>query len=159
MIDKKVKSTRGIEKNMHDEIEKLVYKAYNEGYTDGNIKGINDCFTAYREMFRRSSEVLETETANTEFLFDVYKDPVQLVNSYLKDKEDKEDSVYKPRVGDVVIDPFGNECMVTNTDTCIHSVRLENGQVNICGKSDKLNLVKGKRAYLITTEEERELPW
>lgn len=35
-----IKSTKGIEKNMHEEIENLVRKAYNEGFEDGT-KAVN----------------------------------------------------------------------------------------------------------------------
>ena len=143
-----VKSTKGIERNMHDEITNLVRKAYTEGREDGmrEHKTITDCSwekgakdawdciinllnslgkdedikSDDRAVMRAVAHTLETTDAVGHT-----KSFVSMRNLMTESEEDEDKPI---EVGDVVLDKSGNECVVTNTDTHIHVIYPSNGK-------------------------------
>lgn len=136
-----VKSTKGIEKNMHEEIDNLVRKAYNEGFVDGKNavdalkgcsweKGVTDaweCMCNTLNMMGKDKAIKADERAVMRAMAHTFEtsDPIGFTKSYVdvrnieEGEEDEEDEL---EVGDLVIDPSGNECIVTNIDTHIHVI-------------------------------------
>lgn len=164
-----VKSTKGIEKNMHNEIDNLVRKAYNEGYVKGreagakSVKMDEDKLAEIRgegvlelwntlnamvdEKFLKKSEVLPeayvVDTRKfTDWMLDTLKScPFELFEA---DEKCEEKSI---EVGDIVLDPSGRKCTVTNTDTHIHVV-YEDGKTHKWKKDAKFEQT-GERAKII----------
>lgn len=137
-----VKSTKGIEKNMHEEIDNLVRKAYNEGFVDGKNtvhsmgncsweKGVQDawdCVINTIELMSRDCDMKKedrivfralTKALESDDPIDFTRSFVEIRNLEADDEEDEEDEL---EVGDLVTDPSGNECIVTNIDTHIHVI-------------------------------------
>lgn len=148
-----VKSTKGIEKNMHEEIENLVRKAYNEGFVDGKNavnslnscsweKGVTDaweCMINTLNMMGKDNNIKADDRAVMIAMAHTFEtsDPIGFTKSYVDIRnieEDEEDVDYEfnyveedeLEVGDLVIDPSGNECIVTNIDTHIHVIYTDN---------------------------------
>ena len=147
-----VMSTRGIEKNMHAEIDVLVRKAYEEGYKIGYSegrdkhgeaeieawgKGVTDAFE-YLEMLASDlvDLAVDPKAAN---IYSFIRNTLQskMVTAVNEVQEHvKRNKPYEPKKGDVVYDKSGNLCCATNTDTHIHVV-YENGKTHKWDKTDK----------------------
>lgn len=140
-----VKSTKGIERNMHEEIDNLVRKAYTEGRQDGmkEHKAVNDCSWAkgvedawdciinLLNTLGKDKDIKSDERAVMRAVAHTleHTDAVDHTRSYVGVKNLKSDDEDKPiEVGDVVLDKSGNECVVTNTDTHIHVIYPSNGK-------------------------------
>ena len=150
-----VKSTKGIEKNMHEEISNIVRKAYLEGYAKGceeckdtvnNCsweKGVMDAWEAIIDITMGiadsivsiDGEPFDSDKKCLTALAKVLasKDSVHDTRWYVEERNRglyEEDEVYIPEVGDIVLDPSGNNCVVTNTDTHIHVLYMDNGKTH-----------------------------
>lgn len=171
------KSTKGIEKNMHAEIENLVRKAYNEGKAEGarlsedrkaELRG-EGVIELYGCLVQLIGNIIHdvypiddgkgpTELQRAEMLhkvLDLFDDkcPFDLINQAdaeeaLREKQEKRDAI---EVGDIVEDCTGNRCTVTNTDTHIHVV-YENGKTHKWDK-DAVFLKVGKAKMMEIVEE------
>lgn len=135
-----VKSTKGIEKNMHAEIENLVRKAYNEGLVDGKNsgnalgscsweKGVTDaweCIINILDTMGRDGDIKRDERAVIRAVSHTLEtsDPIDFTKSYVEVRNAEEDEEIE--VGDLVLDPSGNECIITNIGTHIHVIYTEN---------------------------------
>lgn len=141
-----VKSTKGIEQNMCDEIKNLVRKAYTEGRQDGRKEhraivdcswaiGVEDaweCIVNLLNTLGKDDDIKSDERAVMRAVAHTleHTDAVDHTRSYVGIKNLKLDvKEDKPiEVGDVVLDKSGNECVVTNTDTHIHVIYPSNGK-------------------------------
>ena len=156
-----VKSTKGIERNMHEEIDNLVRKAYTEGRQDGmrEHKAVNDCSWAkgvedaweciinLLNSLGKDEDIKPDERAVMRAVAHTleHTDAVGHTRSYVGVKNLKSDDEDKPiEVGDVVLDKSGNECVVTNTDTHIHVIYPQNGKTMKWDKRAKFEQT-GKR--------------
>lgn len=135
-----VKSTKGIEKNMHEEIDNLVRKAYNEGFVDGKnaVKSLNscswekgvtdawECVCHMLNMMGKDHDIKRDERAVIRAVSHTLEtsDPIDFTKSYVEFRNAEEDEEIE--VGDLVIDPSGNECIITNIGTHIHVIYTEN---------------------------------
>ena len=157
-----VKSTKGIEQNMCDEIKNLVRKAYTEGRQDGMkehkaisncswAKGVEDaweCIVNLLNTLGKDDDIKSDERAVMRAVAHTleHTDAVDHTRSYVGIKNLKIDvKEDKPiEVGDVVLDKSGNECVVTNTDTHIHVIYPSNGKTMKWDKRAKFEQT-GKR--------------
>ena len=148
-----VKSTKGIEKNMHEEIDNLVRKAYDEGFRHGMNsvdalkgcsweKGVTDaweCVCNTLNMMGKDKSIKADDRAVMRAMAHTFEtsDPIGFTKSYVDVRnieEDEEDVDYEfnyseedeLEVGDLVTDPSGNECIITNIDTHIHVIYTDN---------------------------------
>lgn len=162
-----VRGTKGLKSNMHSEIETLESKAYKAGHRDGYNearnkarecsweKGVTDTLAMVRDFLKTLSEdedlPFEGKAAATALLGIASKsdewfvETVREFNEYVNKLASEEDSKsYVPEVGDVILDPAGNECAVTNTDRNIHVIYTENGKTCKWSKDTKFKKVGNK---------------
>lgn len=157
-----VKSTKGIEKNMHSEIENLVHKAYEEGKADGLKeakatdscsweKGVTDawgCVIHTLNMLGKDEGIKADERAVMRAIAHTLEtsDAIGFTRSYVEMKNLTEDDEADKsiEVGDVVLDPSGNECVITNDDTHYHVIYTSNGKTYKWNKDTKFKPI-GKR--------------
>lgn len=157
-----VKSTKGIERNMHEEIDNLVRKAYTEGRQDGMkehkavnecswAKGVEDawgCIIDMLKMLGKDGDIASDDRTVMRAVAHTleHTDAVDHTRSYVGIKNLKVDvKEDKPiEVGDVVLDKSGNECVVTNADTHIHVIYPRNGKTMKWDKRAKFEQT-GKR--------------
>lgn len=158
-----VKSTKGIEKNMHSEIESLVRKAYNEGKEDGKKisasigncswkKGVTDaweCIIQLLNTLGKDEDIKADERAVMRTIAHSFEhtDVVDHTRSYVEMRNldaDTEEENKPIEVGDVVLDRSGHRCVVTNTDTHIHVIYPQNGKTMKWDKRAKFTQT-GKR--------------
>lgn len=157
-----VKSTKGIEKNMHSEIENLVHKAYEEGKADGlkEAKATDSCswekgVTDAWECVTHTFNLLSTECDFTieerkvmKAVAHILEDsrPIEQTRVYVETRNhaDDEEADEPIEVGDVVLDPSGNECVITNDDTHYHVIYTSNGKTYKWNKDTKFKPI-GKR--------------
>lgn len=142
---KEVQSTKGIERNMHSEIENLVRKAYNEGFDDGKKavttmdscsweKGVTDawdCVTHTLGLMSKDGDFTELEKRVLKAVALILAEsrPVEQTRCYVKTKNGETDKD-ELEVGDVVYDPMNNECIITNIGTHIHVLYPKNGKTH-----------------------------
>ena len=157
-----VKSTKGIEQNMHSEIGNLVRKAYNEGFADGSkaVKTIDTCSWKQGaedawECIIKMLDIMSTEEDISRDDKCVFRalvhtlenaDHIDYTRSYVAVRnigEDKEDEL---EVGDVVLDPAGHECVITNMDTHIHVIYPSNGKTH---KWDKDTIFESTGKHIV----------
>lgn len=138
-----VKSTKGIEKNMRSEIENLVRKAYEEGKADAEKvaramdkcsweQGVKDAWETIIDVFTllgNDGVLKANDRVVIRAMADILKtyDYIDATRRYVDAKnleEDKEE--YVPKEGDVVLDPIGNECIITNIESHIHVIYIKN---------------------------------
>lgn len=148
-----VKSTKGIEKNMHSEIENLVRKAYNEGKEDGLKeakamdscsweKGVEDawgCVTHMLNTLGKDDDIKADERAVMRAVAHTLEtsDPLGFTRSYVEVRNLDADDEDGLEVGDVVLDPADNECVITNMETHIHVIYPKNGKTKKWDKDTK----------------------
>ena len=157
-----VKSTKGIEQNMCSEIKNLVRKAYTEGRQDGMkehkavsdcswAKGVEDaweCIIDMLKMLGKDGDIASDDRTVMRAIARTLENTnaIDRTRSYVGIKNLKpyveED---KPiEVGDVVLDPSGNECVITNDDTHYHVIYTSNGKTHKWNKDTKFKPI-GKR--------------
>lgn len=157
-----VKSTKGIEKNMHSEIENLVHKAYEEGKADGLKearttdscsweKGVTDawgCVIHTLNTLGKDEDIKADERAVMRAVAHTLEtsDAIGFTRSYveMKNLTADEEADEPIEVGDVVLDPSGNECVITNDDTHYHVIYTSNGKTHKWDKDTKFEPI-GKR--------------
>lgn len=151
-VKTKVKSTEGIEKNMHEEIGNLVHKAYHEGFEDGakaadtlgncsweqGVKDAWGCVTSLIRCFADDDETSEENGAAAYAIAGALEetDPLEYTRAYNEARADEpmEDEI---KVGDLVIDPNGKECVITNMETHIHVIYPESGKTHKWSRDTK----------------------
>lgn len=169
-------STKGIEKNMHAEIDNLVRKAYEEGKKVGYKIGKNDvdeagirgegvraAWDALNDLIDKEYGIGEDEDGKpigyeiehpAEFvalIIDTLKTcPFEIMGNCEEEEEEPPERAIE--MGDVVLDPSGNKCTVTNADTHIHVI-YENGKTHKWKKTEKFTRIGEAKITL----EERKL--
>lgn len=142
-----VKSTKGIEKNMHSEIENLVHKAYEEGKADGLKeakatdscsweKGVTDawgCVIHTLNMLGKDEDIKADERAVMRAIAHTLEtsDAIGFTRSYVEMKnltaDDEADKSIE--VGDVVIDADGKERVVIHISKSefVYAINIKDG--------------------------------
>ena len=136
-----VKSTKGIERNMHEEIDNLVRKAYLEGFANGYKdckeergehlwkQGVIDSWNTVLAIIDGLAQNVgkdNTLSSDKEVLEALHTllsnhNPVYETEFYIQECDEDEEK-YEPQTGDICLDPIGNECVIGNTDTHIHVI-------------------------------------